>query len=189
MFRVMCGKGSPMAVLWRIGVILKKQEVDVFIYRREEPRLQPVVPLLAPVLEKGAGQEIFPLLLISLLRDAPHYPGVAKTGLGMTSGLNSPLSFTDFILIWGWLETCTSSYQKTPSAPGHFMDHFVTIQNHEQKCWALFWYPQMSAIHRGCVRGLWYGQNGFGRQQKAVGMLEGVTMKLQAELEGNKQTN
>lgn len=29
----------------------------------------------------------------------------------------------------------------------------------------------------------------FGRQQKAVGMLEGVTTKLQAELKGNKQTN
>lgn len=28
MFRVMCGKGSPLSMLWRIGVILEKQEAD-----------------------------------------------------------------------------------------------------------------------------------------------------------------
>lgn len=113
MFRVMYEKGSPLAVLWRVGVILEKQEVDVCIYSREEPGLQPVVPLVAPVLEVGAVQEICPLLF-SLLRDALHYPGLPKTGLGITSGLNSPLRLIEFNLTWGWLKTCSLSHQKLP---------------------------------------------------------------------------
>lgn len=58
MVRVMYEKGSPLAVLWRNGVVLGrvfgKQEVDFFIYRREELRLQAVVPLVAQILKMGA---------------------------------------------------------------------------------------------------------------------------------------
>lgn len=51
-------KGFPLAVLWRndvgLGRGFKKQEVDFFVYRREEPRLQAVLPPVAPILKMGA---------------------------------------------------------------------------------------------------------------------------------------